>query len=719
MNLYYFYALPFLISAIFSLALGFFVYYKKNSKKKYLYFLLTCFSVFIWLFFRFLASLTNSIFLIDFFLRLSYVGIIFFPINFFHFFYIFWGKKNKFDKYLIFFSYIMGFFFVLGLFGTSLFLNETHKYYWGLSLSANVFHFPFVIFLTFLIFRMVYFLSVNIRNKNEFSTRSRYQMKYISWSLLFLVLTSSDFFINYGLEYYPLGSLFILVSLSIFAYIILIKHPKDNKLVLKKSSVFFVSLISLVILISILKYFSLIFHYKDSIWVNYIFLILAMFIYPYLRDYYYNLANKYFFTSSYSGRKLLAELSENLNSVLILRKMYKYIGDAITKSMHPKFLYILIFDKNKKKYIIKYKKGASSIHKNQFHYDKSSDKYLSQKCRVLNFNDFRSRFEFKSKNLIDMFIDLKSEIFIPLSIKDKMIGIIVLGVKKSGDIYNENDYEILSLMAKQIAVSLENALNYKEIKDFNLKLEKEIGLATKELRDANKKLRLLDQTKSEFISIASHQLRTPLTVVKGYISMLIDNNFGKLKNSQKDALVKVYDSNERLINLVENLLNISRIESGKLTFNIESNSIEKIVMSVMEELRAYAEGKGLFFTYQGPEEKLPLINIDSEKLRQSIMNLIDNAIKYTSKGYIRVKLFRKLDKIIFCVEDSGLGIEKKELDILFKKFSRGTNTHLIDANGTGLGLFVAHKMIEAHQGKIWAESDGTDKGSKFCFELPI
>ncbi|MCK4973955.1 MAG: GAF domain-containing sensor histidine kinase, partial [Sulfurimonas sp.] len=538
-------------------------------------------------------------------------------------------------------------------------------------------------------------------------------------SLLFLIMTASDFFINQGFEYYPLGLLFILISLFIFTYAILAKHPKDIRLVLKKSSVFFASLFSLVIFISILKYVSLILYQRDSIWINYIFLVLAMMVYPYLRNYYYNLANKYCFTSVYNGRKLIAELSENLNSVLILKKMYKHIGDAIMKNIHPKSFYILIFDKNKKNYTLKYKKGTHLSSHCCFHSDKSSEKYLSQKCRVLSFDDFRLDFDLKSKNLIDALLDLKSEVFIPLSIKDKMIGIISLGEKESGDIYSEDDYEVLSLMAKQSAVSLENALNYEEIKDFNLKLEREVDLATKELRSANKKLKLLDQTKSEFISIASHQLRTPLTVIKGYISMLIDSNFGKLKEPQKQALSKVYDSNERLINLVENLLNISRIESGKLKFTIESNSIEKIVMSVMEELRAYAEGKGLVFSYHGPKERIPLLDIDAEKLRQSIMNLIDNAIKYTSKGFVKVNLINKLNKIIFCVEDSGLGIEPKELSILFKKFSRGTNTHLIDANGTGLGLFVAHKMIEAHKGKIWAESDGIDKGAKFYFELPI
>ena len=203
MNLYYIYAFPSLASAILCLALGFFVYHKKKNKQKYSYFLLMSFSVFIWLFFRSLVPLMPNIFLVDFVLRLSYLGIIFIPISFLNFYIVFLEKKNKFDKYLIFFSYIMGMFFVLGLFGTNLFLNGFHEYYWGVALSAGFFHFSFVAFSSFLMFRIIYSLYVNVRKKSEFSAYRRYQMRYISWSLLFLIMTASDFFINQGFLFPP------------------------------------------------------------------------------------------------------------------------------------------------------------------------------------------------------------------------------------------------------------------------------------------------------------------------------------------------------------------------------------------------------------------------------------------------------------------------------------------------------------------------------------
>ncbi len=274
------------------------------------------------------------------------------------------------------------------------------------------------------------------------------------------------------------------------------------------------------------------------------------------------------------------------------------------------------------------------------------------------------------------------------------------------------------MVGAQAAIALENALLYNETKNFSIKLEKEVERATRDLRRANEQLKKLDAAKSEFISIASHQLRTPLTVIKGYISMMLEGNFGKLNKEEKASLDKVFESNERLIQLVENLLNISRIESGRMQFQFENGWLEKVVDSVIEELTLAAQRKGLRLDYIKPQQPLPQVKIDPEKIRQVIMNLIDNSIKYTKRGHITIKLELAGKKVRFIVADTGMGISSEDLANLFKKFSRGTGTSLVHTEGTGLGLYVARMMIEAHQGKVWAESAGTGKGSKFCFELP-
>jgi signal transduction histidine kinase len=252
------------------------------------------------------------------------------------------------------------------------------------------------------------------------------------------------------------------------------------------------------------------------------------------------------------------------------------------------------------------------------------------------------------------------------------------------------------------------------------KLEEKVEQRTKNLKIANEQLKKLDTAKSEFISIASHQLRTPLTVIKGYISMMLEGNFGKLSEPETESLKKVFKSNERLIQLVEHLLDISRINSGKMAYNLRSIDMSELVGSVIEELKkTLIERKDLTLVYTPPAKPLAKVKLDDEKIRQVVMNLIDNAIKYTKKGSVTVSLEEVGGKIKFCVSDSGMGIRKEDMVNLFKKFSRGSGTSLIHTEGTGLGLYVARMMIEAHHGKIWAESKGEGQGSKFCFELPV
>jgi len=229
----------------------------------------------------------------------------------------------------------------------------------------------------------------------------------------------------------------------------------------------------------------------------------------------------------------------------------------------------------------------------------------------------------------------------------------------------------------------------------------------------------LSRAKSEFISIASHQLRTPLTAVKGYISMIIEGTYGKLPEKLTKPLENVYQSNERLIKLVNDLLNLSRLEAGKLEFKPEPTSLEKIISAVIEELKITATKKGLYLKIIKSPESLPKIMVDRDKLRQVILNIIDNAIKYTKNGGVTIELRRLNSKEQIRISDTGEGMTKNEVKSLFQMFSRATAGTQLHTEGAGIGLYVAKKFIEMHGGKIWAESQGKGKGSTFYIELPL
>lgn len=247
--------------------------------------------------------------------------------------------------------------------------------------------------------------------------------------------------------------------------------------------------------------------------------------------------------------------------------------------------------------------------------------------------------------------------------------------------------------------------------------EKLEGL-TLQLREANVQLKKLDQAKSEFLSIASHQLRTPLTAIKGYLSMVLEGTYGKISKKVEKPINNVFQASKQLNQLVNTLLNVSRIEAGKIKLEAIPTPIKEILEPISEQFKIVAEEKGLYLKL-AISDPLPLIPLDKEKINQVIMNIIDNAIKYTEKGGITVKCKMENGKLKITISDTGLGMDKEQLGEIFQKFNRGAagETHWV--SGAGLGLYIAKEFTELHKGKVWAESEGSGKGSIFNIELPV
>ena len=246
----------------------------------------------------------------------------------------------------------------------------------------------------------------------------------------------------------------------------------------------------------------------------------------------------------------------------------------------------------------------------------------------------------------------------------------------------------------------------------------QLEILEKEMLDANVKLKSLDVARAEFISIASHQLRTPPATVKWYLSSIIDGDYGRLTKTVKEQLLKTQNTNNHLISLIEDMLNVSRIERGKMEFLFEPTDTMELAQFAYEQLIPMSIDKKLKLTYLPPKCPLPKVMADKEKLRQVMNNLIDNALKYTKVGTVTVSLEKKAGEIIFKVKDSGKGISPEEQASIFQKYTRGKES-IKQSAGLGLGLYVAKIIIDQHKGKIWAESEGTGKGSSFIFSLPI
>jgi len=268
-------------------------------------------------------------------------------------------------------------------------------------------------------------------------------------------------------------------------------------------------------------------------------------------------------------------------------------------------------------------------------------------------------------------------------------------------------------------------------KEFQLKENLILELTTTPLMREKKKIgtlvilhdvtreKIIERLKTEFVSLSAHQLRTPLSAIKWTLRMLLDGDVGEITKEQKDLLEKTYRSNERMINLINDLLNVARIEEGRYVYRPIFADIEKIIQSVIDSFKTEIEIKNIKFKFNKPIEKLPEILMDVEKMKLVIENLLDNAIRYTlSGGEVTVSITRGIKEAEFKVQDSGVGIPEDQQKRIFSKFFRGANIMRMETEGTGLGLFITKNIIEAHGGKIWFESK-EGKGTTFYFTLPI
>ncbi len=295
--------------------------------------------------------------------------------------------------------------------------------------------------------------------------------------------------------------------------------------------------------------------------------------------------------------------------------------------------------------------------------------------------------------------NIHSAMVYPLVNDTGVMGVLVFALNRTYDDLSEFEHESIQSIVDVITIALDKSLLYDQ------------------LRIANQKLRELDQAKSEFMSIASHQLRTPLAGIVGYLSMLVDGDYGKMEEGQTTVVKEIYRASQRLVRLVNTFLNVTRIEAGRFTINYAPMNIVEAVSAEVKELQPTADKKGVQLIYTAPTEPI-MADVDNDKIRDVFLNLVDNAIKYTPEGSVSIFIEQEGNDIHFHTKDTGVGIDSKEAEGLFQKFVRGSGIARVQPNGSGLGLYIVKKIVEAHNGKVWVESEGLGKGSSFHVLIP-
>ena len=306
--------------------------------------------------------------------------------------------------------------------------------------------------------------------------------------------------------------------------------------------------------------------------------------------------------------------------------------------------------------------------------------------------------------------------------ENKLTGFFFLGKKRHQALYTKKEIQVLKSAASHIRLSM-RVLHYnRDLHEEVDRKTKQIRQFTLKLRDSYKKLKELDAAKDLFFSVTSHDLRTPLTIIKGYDDFLLSGKFGSLTKKQREFLERIYKSTDSVLHLVNSLLDISRLDANRMQFNFEKVDVEKAISDIAADFRVKCAEKSIKFNVENPEKIKSTIVTDAEKFKRILMNLAGNAFKFTpEKGSItlRVRKNPKDDQALqFEIQDTGVGIAKKDREAIFERFRQVQNSFQSQHKGTGLGLSIVKGIVKKLGGQIWVEST-PGKGSNFIFTHPL
>lgn len=442
-------------------------------------------------------------------------------------------------------------------------------------------------------------------------------------------------------------------------------------------------------------------------------LILAVLVgYRPLLDLFRRITDKVFLQNSYDPKELYDKLNAQLVSTIDLQKLLVQGGDFLTEAMKLEYMTFLLW-------------SGKPVYREFGSKDKSISHELQAYLYTHNI--------FENSQLIITEDVLKSDQkLLTLLEKNNVAAMVrmefkhgvrigkwnyvIVGPKRNGYPYSGEDRSTLETVVNELALAVQNALQYEEIKAFNATLQEKVEYATRKLKASNERLKKLDETKDDFISMASHQLRTPLTSVKGYVSMVLDGDAGTVNDGQRKMLNQAFVSAQRMVFLISDLLNLSRLNTGRFVIEAKPIDLRVVISEELKQLEETAAARGIKLVYKRPET-FPTLMFDDMKIRQVVMNFVDNAIYYTpANGTVTIELHEDDKYVEFRVKDTGIGVPRHEQPHLFTKFYRAQNARQARPDGTGLGLFMAKKVIIAQGGVVIFESR-EGKGSIFGFHF--
>jgi signal transduction histidine kinase len=637
-----------------------------------------------------------------------HTGVIALPAFYYHFVLIFLESTTRHRTSLLAVYTLALVFSVINLSGSTLFMHGVKSTYWGWAPATGILYTPFFIYFNFF---LIYGLSLLIRVYKDVdsSFRRNRATLILLGTLVSLVGGVIDFarfilvrFVPAADLVYPMGIPANMVFALMLGTSIVRYRLFDVNVAAKKGAVY---LLVWGVLTSVLVAAE---SYADWDQVNPLWIILplgfvmTMLVSP-VGQRLEESIERVMFSRRRGCYETLLDLSKRMGAILDFGRLMETLVHGLVRGVPLTHCVLMIYDVQRSAFVV-YREDASVGERSAaapIRIDSRIVQWLNQTGRVLvkeeaKLNPEIAAYFDAAENELDA---IRATIIVPLKIEGKLTGILLVGEKLSGDIFDDQELEVLAVLANQVAISLENARLYEE------------------LSETNAELMQASRLKSQFLASMSHELRTPLNSIIGFSKVLLNRFDGELTERQETYIRSVHNSGAHLLQLINGILDFSRIEAGKLEMISEEVDLHELIDECIESSMPLARGKQMKVEKNVPLE-LPPLSGDRTKVKQILLNLLSNAIKFTGQGRVLVSVVPEPDAIRVSVADTGIGIREDDLARLFEPFQQLDNPVVRSAGGTGLGLAISKKFVELHGGRIWAESR-ENQGSTFHFTLPL
>lgn len=458
-----------------------------------------------------------------------------------------------------------------------------------------------------------------------------------------------------------------------------------------------------------------------------IFIILFLFIFVFLKSRLLLFLDKVFFRSKVDYARVYREVGEKLSIIVEEENISRIVKEIAINNLFLEDANLLLLDEHGQEF--------KSIDR-EFVLKRQDMliKVINERDGIISWDEILNSPKLRSvraRSLAQM-AKIEAAFVVPICFRGRLIGLVALGRRKSKELtFNLSDVNLLSFLAQQTATALENARLYNMLRNAKVHLEKlnmelerkvivrtfELEKRTEQLIEANRNIKTATKHKSAFLANMSHELRTPLNGLLGYVDIILEGGFGEITDSTRQAIIELKRNGKNLLIIINDLLDFSKIEADKMELRKEDFSAIDFVEAVVAQFEGEATQKGLIIKKEYGKN-IPIGFGDIRRVEQILGNLISNAVKFTKKGKVIVRVGHDDKNLLFEIEDTGIGIPKNRLDIIFEEFEQLEKPLIKEYKGTGLGLALCQRMIEMHGGRIHVKSE-KDKGSTFSFSLPL